>query len=363
MAERRLAAMPAGHRGASMASVSTGNPAPPAQAMTASARDAILALKVRMGESIIGQAAMIERLLLGLIANGHLLVEGLPGLAKTRAIKSLAKTLDAQLSRIQFTPDLLPSDITGSDIYYSEGGKGAFKFQAGPIFANLILADEVNRAPAKVQAALLEAMEERQVTVAGTTRKLPELFLVMATQNPIEQEGTYPLPEAQMDRFLMHVAVGYPDETSEAAIIRLNRDEEAGAQTKPTAATKAEAPQKLAPDVIFKARAEIHAVNVSPAVEQYIVALVFATRYPDKLDKDLAKWIQFGVSPRGAIGIDRVARAYAWLNGRDYVTPEDVQAIVHDVLRHRLILSYEAHAEGVAADKVLDRIVELVAVA
>jgi MoxR-like ATPase len=328
-----------------------------------SARDDVLALKARMGESIIGQEAMIERLLLGLVANGHLLVEGLPGLAKTRAIKSLAKNLDAQLSRIQFTPDLLPSDITGSDVYYSEGGKGEFKFQAGPIFANLILADEVNRAPAKVQAALLEAMEERQVTVAGATRKLPELFLVMATQNPIEQEGTYPLPEAQMDRFLMHVAVGYPDETSEASIIRLNRNEEAGAQMQPAAATKAETPQKLAPDVVFKARSEINAVNVSQAVEQYIVALVFATRYPDKLDKDLAKWIQFGVSPRGAIGIDRVARAYAWLAGRDYVTPEDVRAIVHDVLRHRLILSYEAHAEGVAADKVLDRIVELVAVA
>ncbi|HEY7296862.1 MAG TPA: MoxR family ATPase [Xanthobacteraceae bacterium] len=315
-----------------------------------------------MAQSIIGQEAMVERLILGLIANGHLLVEGLPGLAKTRAIKSLAKNLDAQLSRIQFTPDLLPSDITGSDIYFSEGGKGEFKFQAGPIFANLILADEVNRAPAKVQAALLEAMEERQVTVAGATRKLPELFLVMATQNPIEQEGTYPLPEAQMDRFLMHIAVGYPDETSEEAIVRLNRGEEIGAKDKSAAPTPV-AEARLAQNVIFQARAEIHNVNVSEAVEKYIVALVFATRYPDKLDKDLAKWIQFGASPRGAIGIDRAARANAWLAGRDYVTPEDVQAIAHDVLRHRLILSYEAHAEGVAADRVIDRIVELVAVA
>jgi len=330
------------------------------QRPAASVRDDVLTLKSRMGQSIIGQEAMVERLILGLLANGHLLVEGLPGLAKTRAVKSLAKNLDAQLSRIQFTPDLLPSDITGSDIYYTEGGKGEFKFQQGPIFANLILADEVNRAPAKVQAALLEAMEERQVTVTGTTRKLPDLFLVMATQNPIEQEGTYPLPEAQMDRFLMHVAVGYPDEKSEEAIVRLNRDEEAEVKDKSAAPA---AGSKLAQDVIFQARAEIHNVNVSDAVEKYIVALVFATRYPDKLDKDLAKWIQFGASPRGAIGIDRVSRAYAWLAGRDYVTPEDVQAIAHDVLRHRLILSYEAHAEGVAADKVIDKLVELVAVA
>jgi MoxR-like ATPase len=338
-----------------------------------STRDDVLALKARMSESIIGQEAMIERLILGLIANGHLLVEGLPGLAKTRAVKSLAKNLDAQLSRIQFTPDLLPSDITGSDIYYSEGGKGEFKFQAGPIFANLILADEVNRAPAKVQAALLEAMEERQVTVAGTTRKLPDLFLVMATQNPIEQEGTYPLPEAQMDRFLMHIAVGYPDEMSEAAIVRLNRSEEAGAKGQPGAPPPIPSPpdgrdtgedeSKLAQAVIFQARTDINRINVAGAIEKYIVALIFATRYPDKLDKDLAKWILFGSSPRGAIGIDRVARAHAWLAGRDYVTPEDVQAIVHDVLRHRLILSYEAHAEGVAADKVIDKIVELVAVA
>jgi MoxR-like ATPase len=336
-----------------------------------STRDDVLQLKARMSESIIGQEGMIERLILGLLANGHLLVEGLPGLAKTRAIKSLAKNLDAQLSRIQFTPDLLPSDITGSDIYYTEAGKGEFKFQAGPIFANLILADEVNRAPAKVQAALLEAMEERQVTVAGTTRKLPHLFLVMATQNPIEQEGTYPLPEAQMDRFLMHIAVGYPDETAEAEIVRLNRSEEADAETKapppvsalPAAALQSGGESKLAQDVIFQARTAINGINVSDAVEKYIVALIFATRYPDKLDKDLAKWILFGASPRGAIGIDRVGRAHAWLAGRDYVTPQDVQAIVHDVLRHRLILSYEAHAEGVAADKVIDKIIELVAVA
>ncbi|MEQ1956126.1 MoxR family ATPase [Mesorhizobium sp. CN2-181] len=323
------------------------------------AHDDIVALGTRIGQSIIGQEAMVERLLVGLLADGHLLVEGLPGLAKTRAIKSLAKNLDAELSRIQFTPDLLPSDITGSEVYFSEGGKGEFKFQQGPIFASLILADEINRAPAKVQSALLEAMEERQVTVGGQSHPLPDLFLVMATQNPIEQEGTYPLPEAQLDRFLMHVQVGYPDEKSEAAIIRLNRAEEneakSGGAKKPA--------EKLAQKAVFDARAEIGKITVSQAVENYMVALVFATRYAAKLDPDLAKWVQVGVSPRGAIGLDRVSRAYAWLKGRDYVTPDDVKAIVHDVFRHRLILSYEAHAGGVTADQAIDRVVERVAVA
>jgi MoxR-like ATPase len=324
-----------------------------------SAREDILQLRTRMVASIIGQDAMVERLLLGLLSNGNLLVEGLPGLAKTRAIKSLAKNLDAQLSRIQFTPDLLPSDITGSEIYASDGGKSEFKFQPGPVFANLVLADEVNRAPAKVQAALLEAMEERQVTVGGTTHKLPELFLVMATQNPIEQEGTYPLPEAQMDRFIMHVQVGYTDETSEAAIMRLVRSEEAEAK----AAGKENGVAKLEPQAVFDARTEIGKVNLAEAVETYIVALVFATRYPDKLDKDLASWIQVGVSPRASLALDKVSRAYAWLEGRDYVTPDDIKHIVHDVFRHRLILSYEAHAAGITADQVIDRIVTLVAVA
>jgi MoxR-like ATPase len=323
------------------------------------AHDDILSLGKRIGQSIIGQEAMVERLLLGLLADGHLLVEGLPGLAKTRAIKSLAKNLDAELSRIQFTPDLLPSDITGSEVYFSEGGKGEFKFQEGPIFASLILADEINRAPAKVQSALLEAMEERQVTVGGKSHPLPDLFLVMATQNPIEQEGTYPLPEAQLDRFLMHVQVGYPDEKSEAAIVRLNRAEEneakSGGGKKPA--------EKLAQKAVFDARAEIGKVTVSEAVENYMVALVFATRYPAKLDADLAKWLQVGASPRGAIGLDRVSRSYAWLKGRDYVTPDDVKAIVHDVFRHRLILSYEAHAGGITADQAIDRVVERVAVA
>ncbi len=322
------------------------------------ARDDIIDLGKRIGQSIIGQETMVERLLLGLLANGHLLVEGLPGLAKTRAIKSLAKNLEAELSRVQFTPDLLPADITGSEIYFSEGGKGEFKFQQGPIFANLILADEINRAPAKVQSALLEAMEERQVTVGGKSYPLPDLFMVMATQNPIEQEGTYPLPEAQLDRFLMHVEVGYPDDASEAAIMRLNRNEENAAHTKgqPTA------PQRLDPQSVFDARKDIGAVVVSEPVEKYIVALVIATRYPDRYDKDLAKLLQVGVSPRGSIGLDKVSRAYAWLKGRDYVTPDDVKAVANDVFRHRLILSYEAHASNTTPDQVIDRITELVGV-
>ncbi|NKL77633.1 AAA family ATPase [Rhizobium leguminosarum] len=323
-----------------------------------SAREDILQLGQRIGRSIIGQEAMVERLLLGLLANGHLLVEGLPGLAKTRAIKSLAKNLDSELSRVQFTPDLLPADITGSEIYFSEGGKGEFKFQQGPIFANLILADEINRAPAKVQSALLEAMEERQVTVGGKSYPLPPLFMVMATQNPIEQEGTYPLPEAQLDRFLMHVEVGYPDETSEAAVMRLNRKEENEAHD----GAKPLSPERLNPQAVFDARKEIGAVTVSEPVEKYMVALVFATRYPARYDKDLAKLLEVGVSPRGVIGLDKVSRSYAWLKGRDYVTPDDVKAIVNDVFRHRLILSYEAHAANTTPDQVIDRITELVAV-
>jgi MoxR-like ATPase len=301
---------------------------------------------------------MIERLLLGLLANGNLLVEGLPGLAKTRAIKKLSTFLDANLSRIQFTPDLLPSDITGSEVYYTAEGKGEFRFQAGPVFSNLVLADEINRAPAKVQAALLEAMEERQVTVAGKTHKLPDLFLVMATQNPIEQEGTYPLPEAQLDRFLMHVYVDYPEEKSEREIMLLVRGEE-----QPSSNGTKQAADRVAQESIFQARAEIHAMQMAPAVEQYIVALVEATRFPERYDKQLREWIQIGASPRGTIGLDKSSRAIAWLRGRDFVSPDDVQAVAHDVLRHRIILSYAAQAEGVKADKVLDRIVELVAVA
>lgn len=321
-------------------------------------RESILELQTRIEKTVLGQQAMIERLLIGLLANGNLLVEGLPGLAKTRAIKMLSRFLDAGLARIQFTPDLLPSDITGSEIYYTAEGKGEFRFQPGPVFNNLVLADEINRAPAKVQAALLEAMEERQVTVAGTTHALPKLFLVMATQNPIEQEGTYPLPEAQLDRFLMHVSVEYPDESAERDIMLLVRGEEAEASSGPHTTI-----DRVAQEVVFAARQEIHVVQVADAVAQYMVALIEATRYPEKYDKDLRKWIQIGASPRGTIGLDKCSRAYAWLKGRDYVRPDDVQAIAHDVLRHRLILSYDAQVDGVTANQIIDRIVQLVAVA
>src|SRR5580698_3995863 len=325
------------------------------------ALDSVLDLQKRIGETVLGQEAMIERLLIGLLANGNLLVEGLPGLAKTRAIKKLGKFLDAALSRVQFTPDLLPSDITGSEIYYSAEGKGEFRFQPGPVFNNLVLADEINRAPAKVQAALLEAMEERTVTVAGKTHALPKLFLVMATQNPIEQEGTYPLPEAQMDRFLMHVYVDYPAENSERDIMLLVRSEEE--ETASTSPHSSAPTDRVPQEVIFSARSEIHSIQMAPAVEQYIVALVEATRYPERYDKELRKWIQIGASPRGTIGLDKCSRAYAWLKGRDYVRPDDVQAIAHDVLRHRLILSYEAQAEGIKANQVVSKVIELVAVA
>ena len=337
-------------------------------------RDSLLELQQRIGKTVLGQEKMIERMLIGLLANGNLLVEGLPGLAKTRAIKKLSKFVDAGLSRIQFTPDLLPSDITGSEIYYTSSGKGEFQFQPGPIFNNLVLADEINRAPAKVQAALLEAMEERQVTVAGKTHLLPNLFLVMATQNPIEQEGTYPLPEAQLDRFLMHVQVDYPEEKSERDIMLLVRGEEqeaelfnqptTGAVNPPIAPTPTTSvDSKIPQDVIFAARNEIHNIKMAPAVEQYVVALIEATRYPERYDKDLRKWIQIGASPRGTIGLDKCSRAYAWLKGRDFVRPDDVQAIAHDVLRHRVMLSYDAQAEGIKSDQVIDKVVKLVAVA
>jgi MoxR-like ATPase len=331
---------------------------PEASQTKMSARESILELQKRVGATIVGQSEMIERLLLGLLANGHLLVEGLPGLAKTRAIKKLSKFLEANLSRIQFTPDLLPSDITGSEVYYAASGQGEFRFQEGPVFSNLILADEINRAPAKVQAALLEAMEERQVTVAGKTHKLPPLFLVMATQNPIEQEGTYPLPEAQLDRFLMHVSVGYPEEKSEREIMLLVRGEE-----QPDDHGASEKKDLIPQQAIFDARSEIHGIKMAAAVENYIVSLIEATRTPEKYDKELRSWIQIGASPRGTIGLDKCSRAFAWLRGRDFVQPADVQAAVHDVLRHRLLLSYDAQAEGIKVDKVIDRLVELVAVA
>jgi MoxR-like ATPase len=322
-----------------------------------SARDQILHLKQRMGESIIGQEQVIERLLLTLLANGNLRLEGLPGLAKTRAVKSLARNLESEFRRIQFTPDLLPSDVTGTEVYYEAEGRGTFQFQPGPIFGNLVLADEINRAPAKVQAALLEAMEERQVTVTGKTHRLPDLFMVLATQNPIEQEGTYPLPEAQHDRFLLHVMVQYPSDPDELQVMRLVRGEEA---EQAAGAAKTEViPQQA----VFEARAEIHQVAVAEAVERYILALIAATRRPEQFGKDPQRWIHVGASPRGTLALDKVSRARAWLNGRDHVTPDDVRAVVHDCLRHRLILSYEANADGLSADDVINERVKQVAVA
>lgn len=326
--------------------------------MNSTARSQISDLTKRMGESIIGQEAVVERLVIGLLANGNLLVEGLPGLAKTRAIKALAKNLEAAFSRIQFTPDLLPSDVTGTEVYHQVDGRGEFRFEPGPIFANIVLADEINRAPAKVQAALLEAMEERQVTVAGTTHRMEPLFMVMATQNPVEQEGTYPLPEAQMDRFLMHVMITYPPVEDEVKVIQLVRGEETAA----TAPSSASEPSPVIPqEAVFQARREIAAIHVADAMERYMADLVYATRTPELYSEDLARWIEIGASPRASLALDKCGRTHAWLSGRDYVDPQDVRAIVHDVLRHRLNLSYEAQGEGVTPDKVVDEIVTQVA--
>jgi MoxR-like ATPase len=317
---------------------------------------AVKTIQAEMERSVIGQEYVVQRLLIALLANGNVLLEGLPGLAKTRAVKSLANTLAVELSRIQFTPDLLPSDVTGTEIYQNTATGGTFKFQPGPIFNNLVLADEINRAPAKVQAALLEAMEERQVTVAGTTYKLPDLFMVLATQNPIEQEGTYPLPEAQMDRFLMKIYIDYPDSEAEKQVIRLVRGEE---QPLPTAASE---PVTVSQQVIFEARQGIQTVYVSEAIETYITDLIFATRYPDRYSADLKTWIQVGASPRGSLGLDKASRVHAWLQGRDFVTPDDVRAIAKDVLRHRIVPSYEAEADRISTDQMIDELLKLVAV-
>jgi MoxR-like ATPase len=310
-------------------------------------------LKEHLSGQIIGQPALVENLLIALLANGHLLVEGPPGLAKTRAINALAEGLEADFHRIQFTPDLLPADLTGTDIYRPEDG--TFVFQSGPLFRNLVLADEINRAPAKVQSALLEAMGEGQVTVGRKTYPLPELFLVMATQNPIEQEGTYPLPEAQLDRFLMHLEIDYPDAESELAILKLNRGE-ALKQAKPAIKTLTQAD-------IFAAREEVLNIHMAPALEKYLVDLIMATRQPEKYDDKLKLWLAYGASPRATIALDRCARAHAWLNNRDFVSPEDIQAVFHNVLRHRILLSYQAEAEGITANQLLDHLLSLVAVA
>ncbi|WP_097462431.1 AAA family ATPase [Mangrovitalea sediminis] len=315
-------------------------------------QDTFASLRGILAKRIIGQQKLVDRLLIALLADGHLLVEGAPGLAKTTAIKALSSHLDGDFHRIQFTPDLLPADITGSEIYRPQ--VGTFEFQKGPIFHHLILADEINRAPAKVQSALLEAMAERQVSVGQQTFALDRLFLVMATQNPIEQEGTYPLPEAQLDRFLMHVRIDYPDAVAERAILALARRDYRDGEPAPAL--------KLSRQQVFDARDQVAALYMAEAVEDYLVALVLASRAPGELDKALARWTAFGASPRGTIALDRCARAHAWLHGRDYVSPDDVRAVAHDVLRHRILLTFEAEAEGITSDQVIDRLLDRVPV-
>lgn len=313
----------------------------------------------QLGQKILGQRHLTDRLLIALLSDGHLLVEGAPGLAKTRAIKSLAELIDSDFHRVQFTPDLLPSDLTGTDIY--EPLQSTFKFQKGPLFHNIILADEINRAPAKVQSALLEAMAERQITIGKTTHLLPELFMVMATQNPIEQEGTYPLPEAQLDRFLMHVNVDYPSTDVESRIMELaHREALQKVQNNPQATEKNLV--QISTLQIKQARAETLEIYLSEPIKEYIVQLILATRNPVGYCEELKNLIEYGASPRGSISLERVSRARAWLSGRDYVSPDDVQSLAHDTLRHRIILSFSAEAEGIDTDHVISRLLALVPV-
>jgi MoxR-like ATPase len=310
----------------------------------------IIELKNFMESKIIGQEDLVKKLIISLLADGHVLVEGAPGLAKTKAIKTLSDCINSDYNRIQFTPDLLPSDVTGSDIYLHNAGK--FEFVRGPIFSNLILSDEINRAPAKVQSALLEAMAERQVTIGGKKYNLPNLFMVMATQNPIEQEGTYNLPEAQLDRFLMYVKIDQPNSDSEKRILQLVRGEV-------TDGIDLSMP-KLEIEDILSARKEIFDVYMSDEMEEYLVQLIIATRNPEKYDVSLSNLVVYGASPRATIALDRCARINAWLMGRDFVSPDDIWAVVYDILRHRIILSFEAQAEGYSSDDIIKKIVELV---
>ena len=314
---------------------------------------AFQSLKKYISGQIIGQETLIERLLIALLADGHLLVEGAPGLAKTRAIKVLSEGIEGDFHRVQFTPDLLPADLTGTDIFRPQDG--SFQFQKGPLFHNLVLADEVNRAPAKVQSALLEAMGERQITVGSTTYALPKLFLVMATQNPIEQEGTYPLPEAQLDRFLLHVKVDYPKADAEIQILQLSRQEASRQGAAPVMS-------KLSQHNLFAARQEVLSIHMADNLERYLVEIILATRNPAIYKPELASWVQWGASPRATIALDRCARAHAWLAGRDYVGPEDIQAMAFDVLRHRVLLSYAAEAEGHTPDQFVETLLNLIPV-
>jgi MoxR-like ATPase len=311
---------------------------------------ALISLKNHISEEIIGQDELVERMLIGLLADGHILVEGAPGLAKTRAINVLSQGIEGDFHRVQFTPDLLPADLTGTEIYRPQ--QGTFEFQKGPLFHNLILADEINRSPAKVQAALLEAMAERQITVGQATYKLPPLFMVMATQNPIEQEGTYPLPEAQLDRFLLQVKVDYPNAEHEKTILRLVR-----AEARQTAKSLKKTFEKITQETLFAARNEVLDLHMSEPLEDYLLQIILATRKPLAYGDDLASWLQYGASPRATISLDRCARAKAWLAGRDFVSPDDIQEMAFDVLRHRLILSYEAEAQGMTTDDVIKELV------
>lgn len=327
-------------------------PSPGAARPDSAAHAAFTRLRDYLRSQILGQETLVERLLIALLSDGHLLVEGPPGLAKTRAVKALAHALEADFQRVQFTPDLLPADLTGSDIYRPE--EGSFRFQRGPLFHNLILADEVNRAPAKVQSALLEAMAERQISVGMATYPLPPLFLVMATQNPIEQEGTYPLPEAQLDRFMLHTRVDYPDRATMLEVMALARNE---------AITQRELPppeRRMAQETAFAARREVLGLTLAEPVAEYIAALVDATRRPEPYSAQLREWLRWGASPRAAIAIERGARALAWLDGRDFVSPEDVQAIAPDALRHRLLVDYTAQARGVTAQACVDELLRRV---
>ena len=322
-------------------------------------REKITNLKQFMESRILGQEELVRKLIITMLADGHALVEGAPGLAKTKAIKTLSECIEAAYSRIQFTPDLLPSDITGSDIYVASTGQ--FEFRKGPIFANLVLADEINRAPAKVQSALLEAMAERQVSVGGKQYKLPKLFMVMATQNPIEHEGTYNLPEAQLDRFLMYIKIDQPEAATEHKILQLVRNEENSTQTAADSLAQFKAKYGvIQAEDVFAARQEAYKVYCSDAVEEYLIQLIMATRHPEKYDETLKNTIAFGASPRATIALDKCAKINAWLSGRDFVTPEDVHAVVYDVLRHRIILSFEAQAGGLTSDDIIASLLKIV---
>ena len=317
--------------------------------------DKIQQLKDFVGTHIIGQEVLVNRLLIALLADGHLLVEGAPGLAKTKAVKTLCDGIEGNFHRIQFTPDLLPADLTGTEIFRPQ--EASFHFQKGPLFHNLVLADEINRAPAKVQSALLEAMAERQITVGAETYPLPQLFMVMATQNPIEQEGTYPLPEAQLDRFLLHVRIGYPNAEAEKAILHLARGEARQSSTEMVTT-----PPQMSQADLFQARQETLQIHMAENLEDYLLQIILATRDPSAYGQDLAQWVQYGASPRASIALDRCARAHAWLQGRDFVSPDDIQTMAFDVLRHRIILSYEAEAEGITPDRFIETLISRIAI-